>query len=247
MTPLLSVSTLIRESWKDFLRDWNRTFRITAWLILFPVIFFLLSLASQPLGFPLFWTDIALSIFTTILSIWVGIRLARFLLATDRGDQVEKDEARIAMTNILPILLVGILEGLAVLGGIILFVFPGIFLAIALMFSQFLALEDGAWGAQALAKSYALVKGRWWPVFWRVFATGLVFIVLIVVVTNILTGIVGLIAGTAKLTIVLATQTIANPIAYGAKRLLEAIAQAAFIPLLAIWQVKLFHALKKSR
>lgn len=245
--PLLPVSSLIRESWTTFVRDWNRTFRITAFLVLFPAIFFCIALAARPYETFLFWTDMVVSSLGAILAIWIGIRLARLILAEDRGEKIEKNEKTVALANFLPILLVGILEGLAVLGGMLLFVFPGIYLAIALMFSQFLLLEDGAWGTHALAASYALVKGRWWPTFWRVLAAGFVFVAILIVGTQLLAFIVELIAGSTKFAIVLETQSLANPIAYGARRLLDSIGQAIFLPLFITWQVKLFHALKKSR
>ena len=246
-TPLVSAKTLIRESWTDFIRDWNHTFRIAAWLVLFPAIFFFVALVASPYENVLFWTFVALTIMEALMAIWIGIRLTRWILVADRGEKIEKNERSLALVNILPFLLVGILEGLAVLGGMLLFVFPGIYLAVAFMFSQFFLMEDGVWGTHALSASYALVKGRWWPTFWRVLATGFVFALLLIVGLKLLTGLLQLIAGSSKLSIVLEAQTLANPIAYGARRLLDTVGQAIFLPIFITWQVKLFHALKKSR
>lgn len=244
---LIPVGKLISDSWAMFVRDWSKTLRITAWLTLLPAVFFLLTLVAQPYENTLFWTNVVFLFLSAVIALWTGIRLMRWTLAEDRSAHVEKDEARIAWANVIPVLLVGILNALAILGGTLFFVFPGIWLAVSLMFSQFLLLEDGVWGARALASSHALVKGRWWSVFWRAFAAGFLFLVLVVVVTNILGSIVGFIAGTGKLSAVLGSQTLGNPVAYGARQLLDSIAEAVFFPLFVAWQVKLFHDLKKTR
>jgi hypothetical protein len=56
----------------------------------------------------------------------------------------------------------GILYGLAVAGGTVLLILPGIYLAISLVFSGFPIVLDRLGPLQGLRESHRLVKGSWW-------------------------------------------------------------------------------------
>ncbi len=62
-----------------------------------------------------------------------------------------------------------ILAGVMALSGYILFIFPGIFIQIMLMFSIVILFAENKVGLQALAQSWHYVRGHWWAVFGRVF------------------------------------------------------------------------------
>ena len=64
---------------------------------------------------------------------------------------------------------VSLLAGLAVAGGFILFLFPGILFLVWFIFSEFALVVDGKKGTTALSYSRSLVKGHWWSVFSRLF------------------------------------------------------------------------------
>lgn len=63
-----------------------------------------------------------------------------------------------------------IISSLAVIGGSILLVIPGIIVWIWVIFSLFLLFGDGKRGFSALVASRYLVKDYWWPVFGRIVA-----------------------------------------------------------------------------
>jgi hypothetical protein len=80
---------------------------------------------------------------------------------------------RWAASNFFPLLWTSILSGLAIIGGTILFVIPGIALSIYLYFSVYAVATGTKYGPSALKKSYQLVKGRWWAVTIKLFTMSL--------------------------------------------------------------------------
>jgi hypothetical protein len=58
-----------------------------------------------------------------------------------------------------------LLAGLAVATGLLLFIVPGIYIAVRLLFVPQSVVVDGKRGPDALRASWALTKDRWWRVF----------------------------------------------------------------------------------
>lgn len=113
-------------------------------------------------------------IISTVVSIIAYIALTLFVADPSRYPSVSGLYGE-AKRYFFPYLWIGILNGLAVFAGMILFIIPGIIVAIWFIFSGYtLVLEDKR-GTQALKASKALVKGRWWAVFGRSVVIGLVF------------------------------------------------------------------------
>ncbi|MAF79665.1 hypothetical protein CL629_01145 [bacterium] len=63
---------------------------------------------------------------------------------------------------------IGVLSTLAVLGGLLLFVIPGIIISVAITFAAFILFVEGDKGSAALFKSREYVRGNWWGVLGRV-------------------------------------------------------------------------------
>ncbi len=117
--------------------------------------------------------EIALRLFSAasllVAMQWVGS--AFVALATHRtvgvtlaGTTITATEAsRFAARKMIPALTVSAIAIIGVLAGLILFVIPGIWIVFSLsMVLPAVALEE-AGPAQALKRSFQLVKGRWWP------------------------------------------------------------------------------------
>jgi len=77
-----------------------------------------------------------------------------------------------------------LLGGLATVAGFVLFVIPGIWLAVALYFASQAVVAEGRSPIEALRRSRELVTGQWW----RVFGIGIVFSVGIGVLTGIVSA-----------------------------------------------------------
>lgn len=246
--PLQPIGQLIAQSWEDFLRHWERTLSVSMWLLLAPAL--LLPVIFLNNAFSDF-SDLyatAVSIIGLVVSVWVSIRLSLIVLAQNRGSEPDKDERQKAWAFFWPYLWVNILSGLAILGGSLVFVLPGIWLSVTLMFARYVVLDSNTRGTQALATSHVLVKGRWWATFWRLVLPGLLFFGLLIIVTSFVVAIVGSIAGLGKLQgIMLSLDNGSDLVASSVRDLLQGVADAIFMPLFVWWQVKLYHNLKDTR
>jgi hypothetical protein len=71
------------------------------------------------------------------------------------------------------VLLVSVLVGLAIIGGLILFIIPGIYIGIRLCVSIEALVIEGRRGTEAMGRSWGLVGGHWWHAFGTVVVGGL--------------------------------------------------------------------------
>jgi hypothetical protein len=100
--------------------------------------------------------------------------ITRAAAGTFLGRNMDIGESlRFGLSRFWSILLVGLLTGLAVLGGFILLIVPGfIFLTRFWVGVPALVIEDRR-GREALKRSWNLVKGRSWPVFGTIVVVGI--------------------------------------------------------------------------
>ena len=83
-----------------------------------------------------------------------------------------------------PVLRVSILVGLATVGGLILFIIPGIWIGIRLCVSVEALVVEGRRGTQAMGRSWGLVGGHWWHAFGTVVVGGLLTGIVNAVITT---------------------------------------------------------------
>jgi len=246
--PLIHIHDLIAETWRDYKKNWNEMLRISAWLVVGPAFYFLCMLLAQLVPAILGAMSVVGTSISFVVTLWAMVRIMLWTLAKNRGDQLPKNESRLAGAMLLAFFWIALLNGLAVLGGFILFVLPGIWLTINFKFCSYAFLEDGKRGTQALAASAALVKGRWWAIFWRIILPDLLFFILYVAVVSVMTAAIGAIAGLSRLDILMTAQpTTANPLVFAIRDLMQGVGQMLFLPIFILIEVKMFHLLKKSR
>lgn len=88
--------------------------------------------------------------------------------ACDHGLDFREALAR-GKTTWIALLWASVLYGFIVTGATLLFLIPGILTGVWFFASPYLAVEGSARGMEALLKSRALVRGRFWPVLFRLF------------------------------------------------------------------------------
>jgi Membrane domain of glycerophosphoryl diester phosphodiesterase len=91
---------------------------------------------------------------------------AAYRLVADAYMGREVDPAaslRFGLRRLGAVLWVSLLAGLGILGGLILFVVPAIYLAVCWSIAVPVLLGENLRGRRALSRSRALVRGRWWP------------------------------------------------------------------------------------
>jgi hypothetical protein len=71
------------------------------------------------------------------------------------------------------VLLVSVLVGLAIVGGLILLIIPGIYIGVRLAVSIEALVVEGRRGTQAMGRSWELVGGHWWHAFGTLVVAGL--------------------------------------------------------------------------
>jgi hypothetical protein len=81
------------------------------------------------------------------------------------------------------VLLVSVLVGLAIIGGLIVFIIPGIYIGVRLAVSIETLVVEGRRGTQAMRRSWELVGGHWWHAFGTLVVAGLLTGVVNAVIT----------------------------------------------------------------
>jgi hypothetical protein len=81
------------------------------------------------------------------------------------------------------VLLVSVLVGLAVIGGLILFIIPGIYIAVRLCVTIEALVVEGRRGTEAMGRSWGLVGGHWWHAFFTLLVAALLTGVVNAVIT----------------------------------------------------------------
>ena len=256
-TPLISIRHLIADSWNVYAKHWNRMMEVSLWLLLFPVIHLLLALTFSGLSPTVsFYVLGAIEILDGLFAVWITIRLMRMALArSPKEEGLIAHNFRIGWDAYLPFFLISLLTSLAILGGVALFFFPGVWLAIVLVFAPLLFLDENIRGTQALAASAQLVKGRWWATFVRIALPGIFFFMLMMFALSLINFVASLFIGYDNVNRVMeaVSQSAWAPITAETIKLqsvgmfLSRLPQALFLPIFIVALTKLYRSLKETR
>lgn len=120
---------------------------------------------------------IAMLFFMIITALWG--QAAMLYAVKDSGENIGvKESYRRGRHKIGSIFWVGLLSGIIVSGGYLLFIIPGIIFSTWFSFAVIIVVAEGLGGMDAILKSKEYVKGHWWEVFWRFLFIGLVLFVI---------------------------------------------------------------------
>lgn len=264
---------LISGSWKSYVKNWNEVTRISIRFVYIGIAEFLLAIAQTfaPNG-----NDAAqiligiLTIAVVIFFFQTTIRMIQTVLRIDDGKKAEVGPAAEskAWKLLFPLIWVGVLQGLIVLGAAlpliiwrIGFIFAGawspltvlvtavlaapvLYVVLLLSFSSLSLIDADARGMSAVSASRDLVALRWAQVFWRELCGMAVFIVGVWIMTSILLLLLTIAIGPDRLMAIAAMQT-NDPLVDGATSLINAVTQAIALPLIMLFQVKLYRSLQR--
>ena len=175
-TKLSSFDELFKRSWQIY----KERFSVFMGILIIPFLFVITTTAAG-LILPSFKSSFLfalLAFFLLILGVIVNLwAIISILYAIkDREEKVGVRECfKRAKSKILSYLWVGFLVGFINLGGAFLLIIPGIIFYIWFVLSPYVLIAEEKKGFSALWKSKQLVKGNWWPVFWRFLLIGLIF------------------------------------------------------------------------
>lgn len=183
MQALIAPRAFLALSWKRYTEHLGRFLEVSLWMLVpfFIQIAYIFLLTSTVTDTELrtVWTSnqILARTLQTVVMTWVQVRLIKLALAQNPKDEgYIVSHPHIGWAFVLPLLWVNILTGIAVFGGAIAFVIPGIWLFFSLLFSGIIVVDQRLRGLRALEASYALVRRRWWPVVGRVTLSGISFL-----------------------------------------------------------------------
>jgi glycerophosphoryl diester phosphodiesterase family protein len=126
--------------------------------------------------------------FAALMSFLVQAAVTRAAAQATVGDPVDVEQSyRWALSRVGAVFVVALLSFLIILGGLILFIIPGIIFSIMLAVAiPALVIEDKR-GTDAISRSWNLVKGHFWHVLVVIIVAGLI--------TSIISGILSAIGG----------------------------------------------------
>lgn len=193
---LIGAGELIKKSWSLYWSNWTTLVLIALWSFIPVVASILIGLIPESLWLAALFLSIAVGIGAIIIGLWVYVSLTRAIAKLYNNQKIDvKQIYQKAWDNIIPLLWVSILSGLAIFGGTLLLIIPGIIFAVWFAFASVIVVLENTRGSAALSQSKKLVSGRWWSIFWRFIAVYFVYGVLFYTVTILLMVGVGLVSG----------------------------------------------------
>jgi hypothetical protein len=100
--------------------------------------------------------------------------ITRAVAAEVAGEDPSVEQSyRFGFHRLGSVLLVSVLVGLAIIGGLILFVIPGIYVGVRLCVSIEALVVEGRRGTEAMGRSWSLVGGHWWHAFFTLLVAAL--------------------------------------------------------------------------
>jgi len=127
------------------------------------------------------------------VNVWGAIAL---IYAIKNNEAGVKESFLQTKDRVLSAIWVGLLVGIALFFGYLLFFIPGIIFSIWFSFSFYVLIYEGLHGTKALSRSKQLVDGHWWDVFARLAIIGVVFFFLNLIIQGapLLSPILGLLS-----------------------------------------------------
>ncbi|MBP9694991.1 MAG: hypothetical protein KBD73_01060 [Candidatus Magasanikbacteria bacterium] len=196
---LISVSKLIDESYKFYSEHREIFFEYVKYLFIAMIGYTIIvnggTTALAPLIKNNSWAGtvviILILLFTIALAIgttWISLAIMRSAAQIYERTETKpvKEELKNAVKYIWPSIVISLLVALAQLGGLILLVVPAIIFGTWFAFANYTLVLDDKRGTAALSASKALVKGRWWEIFWKLLLLGLFFGIILSIIPGII-------------------------------------------------------------
>lgn len=117
---------------------------------------------------------IAFGLFIAYLSAWSFAASIHYISSETHSETPIKDAYNTSSHDIFPLFFTGILTGLAVLGGMILLIIPGIIFSFWFSQSSFVTITEKVSGPEALKQSKLYVQGNVKEVFKKGFYIGII-------------------------------------------------------------------------
>lgn len=169
-----SIGEAFSAAWKIFKANWLILIAVVLLQIVFQLVPSLYS--SLYKGQNLLFT-LGLSAGSYIMSSLVGIGIIYISLKLIDGQTVVKEDIFRRANVLIKLLIAGALYGIFVTLGFLLFIIPGIILAVRWQFVRWAVVDSGLGPMAALSKSWEMTRGMFWKLL--VFDIAMWFVVFI--------------------------------------------------------------------
>ena len=176
---------------------YSALFLIPSLLMTLPMLIFIPTTATGQIsmgsGIGMVVLFFVLTLVSAVLGIWFSLAFVKAIATAYGGGKPDGIKINLSKTSGLILSMIGasILTGLAVMGGMLLLIIPGIIFAIWFAFTAYAIALDNKKAVESMKYSKSLVSGRWFGVFWRLLAPGIVFAILMSIAQGIVTWILG--------------------------------------------------------
>lgn len=236
MQNLISINEMVKKGWQLYSANIAKFLYPVLIMILPQVALFFINYFMVK---PLVLLTLVISAISIIINLWMGIYLIELInkLYTNKYS-VQENLYEASFRKIPSYFLISILVGLAVLGGFILLIVPGIIFAIWYCFAGYInVLEtDNNKGLAAMRRSKELVVGKWGATFWRLVIPSLAVYVVAMIAVVLLTFLLA--GGNMDLTLA-KTSAIYNS--------LTTIVILFLAPLMSAFPIILYNSLKECK
>lgn len=169
MKPLISIQQLFQTAWDTYTAQLATYTTLTLIIVIPSVVFQALKWGVLEKGTSLFnLVDVVGTVVVFLCGLVASISLIYAI--HDDAKQPWRAYYEKNFGGWRPYLITNLLRGLMLLAGFVLFVIPGIILAVQFVVAEWIAMLEGVSGMKALHASRERVRGRWWTVAWRVVA-----------------------------------------------------------------------------
>lgn len=168
------LGSLFSGAWKLYRARW----RVLVEIVLLPTLITVLGYVLMVLGTPFSVLGALVVFIGWVVFVFSGLTVI-FSVHNDTGVD---DSYKSTIGWFWPFLWIAALEVLAVVGGSIMLIIPGIWLSVALSLAAYVFVIERRRGIDALRQSKDYVKGYWWAVMGRVLLLALIFIAAAIVI-----------------------------------------------------------------
>jgi hypothetical protein len=182
------IESLFNDTWSLY----QERFAVLIKIVLLPVLVTILGYTisnlhlpfSSPLGHVVLFVGWLMSLFNVLPLIY----------SIQNKTDVD-DSYRAAMPLVLPFAWLAILEILAVIGGLVILIVPGIWLIFAFSLASYVFVLEGRRGLDVLRQSKNYIAGYWWAVLGRLLLLGIFLAMLSIFIQWLVVPIMGNVGG----------------------------------------------------
>ncbi|HBC39726.1 MAG: hypothetical protein UU40_C0004G0030 [Candidatus Uhrbacteria bacterium GW2011_GWD2_41_121] len=234
-----NILTLVQQTWNTYKAHISTFVGYSAWMLVPMIVKMLCVLTFGPINSSIF--NIALVILELIVTGWVMISLIQssaFVIENKKVDT--RIISAKSWSCIAPLLLLLLLSLIMTSVGFVLLVIPGIVISVYLTFSTVILVLENASVVESIKKSFALITGRFWQIFVRLYISTIILLVPYMAAYIIIVLLLALLGGFDITALFLSPSTLMEQI-------LLAVIDVIFLPLFPLFSVILYKTAKETR